>query len=110
MAKSGNAVVGINELAEKMAVETGWDVASCKTAISGLTTATLKLCREKQDVRLIGFATFSNEFVPAHEATNPQNPTGPKLQIADKHVFKAKAAKGIDMTPPAPAVPARRRR
>lgn len=110
MAKSGNDVVGINELAAKMNEELQWSAESCKAAISAMTTATLKLCKEKKDVRLVGFCTFSNEFVPAHEATNPQNPTGPKLNIADKNVFKAKASKGIDMTPPAPAAPSRRRR
>jgi len=103
-----NESIGIKELAKLVADRTNWSQADSKAAIDAITGAIIETCKEGKDVKLVGFATFSNVFKPAHDARNPA--TGETVKVADKNVFTAKAAKGVDMTPPKPAAKGRRNR
>jgi len=103
-----NESIGIKELAALVAEKMDWSQKDAKAAIDATIEAITDTCKGGKDVKLVGFATFSNVFVEAHEARNPA--TSGTVHVPDKNVFKIKAAKGVDMTPPKPAAKGRRNR
>lgn len=96
-------MAGIVEVSKGMAKRLKISQAQATDAVNALKEEIIELCKNGEEVNLVGFAKFSKKHMPARECTNPQNPSGPKLNVAAKDVFEAKASKSVDVSAPAPA-------
>jgi DNA-binding protein HU-beta len=86
-------MAGINEVASKAGVSS--------EQVKAVTGAILALCKEGNDVQVIGFGKFSKKHKEERNGRNPS--TGADMVIPAKDVFHFKAASTIDMAPPKPA-------
>ena len=90
---------GMNELAKEVATKLGGTITDATKAINAVKEAILESCKAGEEVNLVGFAKFSADHKPARQCINPQNPTGPKISVVAKTVFKVKASPAADVTP-----------
>ena len=84
-----------NELVAAVAEEAGMTKADAGNAIDAVFNAIAGALKKGDDVRIIGFGTFSRSFRPASEGRNPRDPNGPKIKIAAAYRPKFKAGKGL---------------
>lgn len=72
------------ELIDAIAAEAGLSKADAKRALEAFTDCVTKQLKKGNDVRLIGFGTFSVRKRKARKGINPQ--TGEKIQIKARKV------------------------
>ncbi|MCK5297242.1 MAG: HU family DNA-binding protein [Alphaproteobacteria bacterium] len=82
-----------NELITEVSKEAGLSKTDTAKAIDGMLTAVMNTLGKKEDVRLVGFGTFSVADRAASEGRNPR--TGEKIQIPASKQPKFKAGKGL---------------
>lgn len=82
-----------NELVESVAEDTGLPRKDAAKAVDGVFDAIAKALKAGDEVRLVGFGTFSVAERAASEGRNPR--TGEAIQIAAARVPKFKAGKGL---------------
>lgn len=82
-----------NELVAEVAKEAGLSKSDITKAIDGMLTTVMSTLSKKEDVRLVGFGTFSVADRAASEGRNPR--TGEKIQIPASKQPKFKAGKGL---------------
>ena len=85
-----------NELITEVSKEAGLSKTDTAKAIDGMLTAVMNTLGKKEDVRLVGFGTFSVADRAASEGRNPR--TGEKIQIPASKQPKFKAGKGLKDT------------
>ena len=82
-----------NDLVDKVASSTGLSKTDAANAVDGVVTAITASLSAGQEVRLVGFGTFS---VARRAATQGRNPrTGERIQIPASNQPKFKAGKGL---------------
>ncbi len=81
------------DLISTVANTTGLKQAEAATAIDGVLSAIKDALKEGNDVRLVGFGTFSVTERSASEGRNPQ--TGEKIQIPASKQARFKAGKTL---------------
>ncbi len=82
-----------NDLVAAVAGSTGLSKSDAAAAVDGIVSAVTSSLRNGNDVRLVGFGTFS---VSHRKATTGRNPrTGEKIQIAATNVAKFKSGKAL---------------
>ena len=82
-----------NDLIAAVASSTGLSKADAAKAVDGVISSVTSSLRNGNEVRLVGFGTFS---VGHRKATTGRNPrTGEKIQIAAKNVPKFKSGKAL---------------
>ncbi len=82
-----------NDLIATVASSTGLSKADAAKAVDGVISSVTSSLRNGNEVRLVGFGTFS---VGHRKATTGRNPrTGEKIQIAAKNVPKFKSGKAL---------------
>lgn len=82
-----------NELIDSMAVESGITKTDSAKALDALITSILKALKKGEEVRLIGFGTFSVIKRAAMTARNPR--TGAIIKVPSKKQAKFKAGKSL---------------
>ncbi len=82
-----------NDLVATVADETGLSKKDAATAVDGVFEAITNALKGGDEVRLVGFGTFSVSDRAASEGRNPR--TGEAIQIAASRVPKFKAGKGL---------------
>ncbi len=82
-----------NDLVATVADETGLSKKDAATAVDGVFEAITSALKGGDEVRLVGFGTFSVSDRAASEGRNPR--TGEAIQIAASRVPKFKAGKGL---------------
>ena len=85
-----------NELIESMAVLAGSTKTDMSKALEGLIASITKTLKKGEDVRLIGFGTFSITRRAATTARNPR--TGATIKIPAKNQARFKAGKSLQDT------------
>lgn len=85
-----------NELIESMAVLAGSTKTDMSKALEGLIASITKTLKKGEDVRLIGFGTFSITRRAATTARNPR--TGATIKVPAKNQAKFKAGKSLQDT------------
>ena len=82
-----------NDLVADVARSTGMSKTDAARAVDGVFSAITDALKEKREVRLVGFGTFS---VTRRAATQGRNPrTGEAIQIPASNQPKFKAGKGL---------------
>ncbi len=82
-----------NDLVAAVAGSTGLSKSDAAGAVDGIVSAISSSLRNGNEVRLVGFGTFS---VSHRKATTGRNPrTGEKIQIAATNVAKFKSGKAL---------------
>jgi DNA-binding protein HU-beta len=82
-----------NDLVAQVASSTGLSKTDSANAVDGIVDAITRSLSGGQDVRLVGFGTFS---VARRAATQGRNPrTGERIQIPASNQPKFKAGKGL---------------
>ncbi len=82
-----------NDLIATVAGGTGLSKADAAKAVDGIISSITSSLQNGNEVRLVGFGTFS---VGHRKATTGRNPrTGEKIQIAAKNVPKFKSGKAL---------------
>ena len=82
-----------NDLIATVASSTGLSKADAAKAVDGIISSITSSLQNGNEVRLVGFGTFS---VGHRKATTGRNPrTGEKIQIAAKNVPKFKSGKAL---------------
>ena len=82
-----------NELISSIANETGLTKTDSAKAVDAFVTSVTKALKKNDEVRLVGFGTFS---VAKRAATTGRNPrTGATIKIAARKVAKFKAGKAL---------------
>jgi DNA-binding protein HU-beta len=82
-----------NDLIATVASGTGLSKADAAKAVDGIISSITSSLQNGNEVRLVGFGTFS---VGHRKATTGRNPrTGEKIQIAAKNVPKFKSGKAL---------------
>jgi len=85
--------VNKNDLVSAVADSTGMSKADAAKAVDGTFDAITGALQSSDEVRVVGFGTFS---VANRKATTGRNPrTGEKIQIAASRQPKFKAGKGL---------------
>lgn len=82
-----------NDLVATIADETGLSRKDAASAVDGVFEAITNALKGGEEVRLVGFGTFSVADRAASEGRNPR--TGETIQIAASRVPKFKAGKGL---------------
>ena len=82
-----------NELVAKVAQTSGLTKVDATKAVDSVFEAITKSLRSNDDVRLVGFGTFTVAHRPAGEGRNPR--TGEKIQIKAAKLPKFRAGKGL---------------
>jgi len=85
--------VNKNDLVAAVATETGLSKADASKAVDGVFGAITNTLQSGDEVRLVGFGTFSVAQRAATEGRNPR--TGEKIQIPASKQPKFKAGKGL---------------
>lgn len=89
----GSPPVNKNELISSIANETGLTKTDSAKALDALVASVTKALKKNDEVRLVGFGTFS---VAKRAATTGRNPrTGAAIKIAARKVAKFKAGKAL---------------
>ncbi len=82
-----------NDLVAAVANSTGLSKSDATKAVDGVISSVTSSLQNGNEVRLVGFGTFS---VGHRKATTGRNPrTGEKIQIAAKNVPKFKSGKAL---------------
>ena len=82
-----------NDLVAKVSSSTGLSKTDTANAVDGIIDAITKSLSSGEEVRLVGFGTFS---VARRAATQGRNPrTGERIQIPASNQPKFKAGKGL---------------
>ena len=82
-----------NDLIAAVASSTGLSKSDTAKAVDGFISSVTSSLRNSNEVRLVGFGTFS---VGHRKATTGRNPrTGERIQIAAKNVPKFKSGKAL---------------
>lgn len=81
------------ELAEAVAKKTDGSNADAMRAVDAVLDAIQSALQQKDDVRLLGFGTFSVSHRKAREGRNPQ--TGQTIQIKASYQPTFRAGKGL---------------
>ena len=82
-----------NELISSIASETGFTKTDSAKAVDAFVAAVTKALKKGDEVRLVGFGTFS---VAKRAATTGRNPrTGAEIKIAARKQAKFKAGKAL---------------
>lgn len=82
-----------NELISSVASETGLTKTDSAKAVDAFVAAVTKALKKGEEVRLVGFGTFS---VAKRAATTGRNPrTGAEIKIAARKQAKFKAGKAL---------------
>ena len=82
-----------NDLVAAVAGNTGLSKSDAARAVDGMVSAVTSSLRNGNEVRLVGFGTFS---VSHRKATTGRNPrTGERIQIAATNVAKFKSGKAL---------------
>lgn len=82
-----------NDLVATVSDETGLSKKDAANAVDGVFNAIAKALKDGDEVRLVGFGTFTVSERAASEGRNPR--TGEPIQIAASRVPKFKAGKGL---------------
>ncbi|WP_417794974.1 HU family DNA-binding protein [Terasakiella pusilla] len=82
-----------NDLVAAVASSTGLSKADASKAVDGVFGAITDALKSSDEVRLVGFGTFSVAQRAASEGRNPR--TGEKIQIPASKQPKFKAGKGL---------------
>ncbi len=82
-----------NELIAVVADETGLSRGDAAKAVDGIFDAITKALKKRDEVRLVGFGTFTATKRAASEGRNPR--TGEKIKIPASWQVKFKAGKGL---------------
>ncbi|MBL8659513.1 MAG: HU family DNA-binding protein [Rhodospirillales bacterium] len=82
-----------NDLVATVADETGLSRKDAASAVDGVFEAIINALKGGEEVRLVGFGTFTVADRAASEGRNPR--TGETIQIAASRVPKFKAGKGL---------------
>jgi DNA-binding protein HU-beta len=82
-----------SELVSAVAQSSGLTKADAEKAVDGVFDAITGALKEGDDVRLVGFGSFSVAERAAREGKNPR--TGEKIQIAASKQPKFSAGKGL---------------
>jgi DNA-binding protein HU-beta len=85
--------VNKNDLVAAVASSTGLSKADASKAVDGVFGAITDALKSGDEVRLVGFGTFSVAQRAASEGRNPR--TGEKIQIPASKQPKFKAGKGL---------------
>ncbi len=86
-------VVNKSELVDSVAQEAGLTKASAARAVDSMFEAVQDALRRGEEVRLVGFGTFSVARRAATEGRNPR--TGEKIQIPESMQPKFRAGKAL---------------
>ena len=82
-----------NDLVTSMAKEAGFTKVAAEKALEALMASVTKALKKGDDVRLVGFGTFS---VTKRAATTGRNPrTGAAIKIKARKLAKFKAGKAL---------------
>ena len=81
------------ELIQAVAEKSGLSKTDTASAIDSLLDVITESLKKKQDIRLIGFGTFSVSHRKATQGRNPQ--TGAPIQLKASYQPKFKAGKGL---------------
>lgn len=82
-----------NDLIAEVADQTGLSKSDATTAVEGVFDQITKTLKAGDEVRIVGFGTFSVSQRAASEGRNPR--TGEKIQIPASKQPKFKAGKGL---------------
>ena len=82
-----------NDLVASVAQISGLTKADASRAVDGIIQAITKSLKQKKEVRLVGFGTFTVTNRPAGEGRNPR--TGEKIKIRAATLPKFRAGKGL---------------
>ena len=82
-----------NELIAVVAEDTGLSKGDAAKAVDGIFDAVTKALKKREEVRLVGFGTFTASKRAASEGRNPR--TGEKIKIPASWQVKFKAGKGL---------------
>ena len=82
-----------NDLVAKVASSTGLSKTDTANAVDGIIDAITNSLSSGEEVRLVGFGTFSVAKRAATEGRNPR--TGERIQIPASNQPKFKAGKGL---------------
>ncbi len=82
-----------NDLVATVASNTGLSKADAAKAVDGVFDAITESLKKGQEVRLVGFGTFSVSRRAATQGRNPR--TGENIQIPASNQPKFKAGKGL---------------
>ena len=82
-----------NDLNAAVAASTGLSKNDCAKAVDGVFDAITNALKASDEVRLVGFGTFSITRRQASEGRNPR--TGEPIQIPASNQPKFKAGKGL---------------
>jgi DNA-binding protein HU-beta len=85
--------VNKNELIAVVADETGLSKGDASKAVDGVFEAITSALKKREEIRLVGFGTFTAAKRAASEGRNPR--TGEKIKIAASWQVKFKAGKGL---------------
>jgi len=89
----GGFILNKNDLVAAVAGSTGLTKADSAKAVDGIIDAITGSLSQKQEVRLVGFGTFSVAHRKASMGRNPR--TGEAIQIAASNQPKFKAGKAL---------------
>ncbi len=82
-----------NDLITAVSAKANLQRAAAAEAVDAVFDTISKALADQQDVRLIGFGTFSVTHRPASKARNPR--TGEAIDVAPSNQPKFKAGKGL---------------
>lgn len=82
-----------NDIIAHVASETGLTKSDATSAVDSVFDAISKSLTRQEDVRLVGFGTFTVATRRATEGRNPR--TGEKIQIPETRLPKFKAGKSL---------------
>ena len=82
-----------NDLVANVAERSGLSKADCTKAVDGVFDAITDSLKKSEEVRLVGFGTFSVSRRAASVGRNPR--TGEQIQIKASNQPKFKAGKGL---------------
>jgi DNA-binding protein HU-beta len=85
--------VNKNDLVDQVATESSLRKTEAEKAVDAVFACIMKSLKQGDEVRLVGFGTFSVSHRAATEGRNPR--TGEKIQIAASKQVKFKAGKGF---------------
>ena len=82
-----------NELIDSMAAEAGMTKADAGKALDAFIASVTAALKKGDEIRLVGFGTFSVSKRAATTACNPR--TGAEIKVAAKNVAKFKVGKSL---------------
>ena len=82
-----------NELIDSMAAEAGMTKADAGKALDAFIASVTAALKKGDEIRLVGFGTFSVSKRAATTARNPR--TGAEIKVAEKNVAKFKFGKSL---------------